>query len=106
MAWFVLVLAGVFEVIWSVAMKASHGFTRPLPSVVTVVGMVASVWLLAWAMRTIPLGTAYAIWTGIGALGAVVCGILVFHEPATVLRLVSASLVLAGIVGLKLAACR
>ncbi|MBX3443701.1 MAG: multidrug efflux SMR transporter [Planctomyces sp.] len=102
MAWALLVLAGVFEVGWAVALKASDGFTRLWPSVATAGFMTASVLLLGVSMRTIPLGTAYAVWTGIGAVGAVLCGIALFHEPLTAARMACVVLILAGIVGLKL----
>ena len=104
MAWFLLILAGLLEVVWAFGMKASAGFTRPGWSAVTLVAMAASVGLLALAMKTLPLGTAYAIWTGIGALGAFLVGIAVLGEAATPLRLASAALILAGLVGLKIAA--
>ncbi|MBB5693023.1 quaternary ammonium compound efflux SMR transporter SugE [Muricoccus pecuniae] len=103
MAWFLLILAGLLEVVWAFGMKASAGFTRPGWSALTLVAMAASVGLLALAMRSLPLGTAYAIWTGIGALGAFLVGIAVLGEAATPLRLGSAALILAGLVGLKLA---
>jgi len=102
MAWVVLVVAGLFEVGWAVGLKYTEGFTRFWPSVGTVAAMVASVVLLGWAMRTLPVGTAYAVWTGIGAIGTVLLGIVLFQEPATVARLVCVGLILAGIVGLKL----
>jgi quaternary ammonium compound-resistance protein SugE len=103
LAWLYLILAGLLEVLWAFGMKASQGFSRPVWTIVTVAGMAASVGLLGLAMRNLPLGTAYAIWTGIGALGALVVGIAVLGEAATPLRLVSAALILAGLVGLKLA---
>jgi len=103
MAWILLLLAGALEVFWAFGMKASEGFTRPLWSAVTLAGMAASVALLAVAMRSLPLGTAYAVWTGIGALGAFLLGILVLGEATTPLRLGSAALILAGLVGLKIA---
>ncbi|WP_458096210.1 quaternary ammonium compound efflux SMR transporter SugE [Roseomonas sp. WA12] len=103
MAWIILVFAGLLEVVWAFAMKASHGFTHLGWSALTLVAMVASVGLLAFAMKTLPLGTAYAIWTGIGALGAFLVGIAVLGEAATPLRLGSAALILAGLIGLKLA---
>jgi quaternary ammonium compound-resistance protein SugE len=103
MAWILLLLAGALEVLWAFGMKASEGFTRPGWTAVTLAGMAASVALLALAMRTLPLGTAYAIWTGIGALGAFLLGIFVLGEAATPLRIGSAALILAGLVGLKLA---
>ncbi|SHJ51834.1 quaternary ammonium compound-resistance protein SugE [Roseomonas rosea] len=102
MAWILLLLAGLLEVVWAFGMKASDGFSRLGWSVVTLIAMLASVGLLALAMRSLPLGTAYAIWTGIGALGAFLVGILVLGEAATPMRLFSAALILAGLVGLKL----
>ena len=104
MAWLILVVAGLFEIGWAVGLKYTEGFTRFWPSVGTVTAMVVSVGLLGLAMRTLPVGTAYAVWTGIGALGTVILGMLLFGEPATVLRLVCVGLILAGIVGLKLTA--
>jgi quaternary ammonium compound-resistance protein SugE len=104
MAWGLLVLAGLLEVVWAVGLKYTEGFTRPWPTVGTVGAMVISVGLLGLAMRTLPVGTAYAVWTGIGALGTVILGMLLFNEPVTVMRLVCVGLILAGIVGLKLAA--
>ena len=102
MAWLVLVIAGLFEVGWAIGLKYTEGFTRLWPSVGTGAAMVVSVVLLGWSMRTLPVGTAYAVWTGIGAVGTVVLGIVLFKEPATVARLVCVGLILAGIVGLKL----
>lgn len=102
MAWTVLVVAGVFEVVWAIGLKYTDGFTRPWPSVVTVAAMIASVVLLAWAMKTLPVGTAYAVWTGIGAVGTVILGIALFGEAATLARLACVGLIVAGIVGLKL----
>jgi quaternary ammonium compound-resistance protein SugE len=104
MAWMILVVAGLFEIGWAIGLKYTEGFTRLWPSVGTVTAMVLSVGLLGLAMRTLPVGTAYAVWTGIGALGTVILGILLFGEPATVARLVCVGLILAGIVGLKLTA--
>jgi quaternary ammonium compound-resistance protein SugE len=102
MAWVVLVVAGLFEVVWAIGLKYTDGFTRLWPSVATVVAMVASVVLLAWAMKTLPVGTAYAVWTGIGAVGTVILGIALFGEAATLARLACVGLIVAGIVGLKL----
>ena len=102
MAWVVLVVAGGFEVVWAIGLKYTDGFTRLWPSVGTVVAMVASVVLLAWAMKTLPVGTAYAVWTGIGAVGTVILGIALFGEAATLARLACVGLIVAGIVGLKL----
>ena len=102
MAWIVLVIAGLFEVVWASAMKQSHGFTRLWPSVVTIAGMLVSFGLLAWSMRSLPLGTAYTVWTGIGAVGAFLVGILVLGEAATAMRLAAAALIVAGLVLMKL----
>ncbi|MDQ2065618.1 multidrug efflux SMR transporter [Xinfangfangia sp. CPCC 101601] len=101
MAWIALFFAGIFEVVWASAMKASEGFTKLWPSVVTLSTMLISFGLLAYAMRSLPLGTAYAIWTGIGALGAFVVGIVMMGEPATAGRIVAAALILSGIVLMK-----
>jgi quaternary ammonium compound-resistance protein SugE len=102
MAWLALFVAGLLEVGWAIGLKYTEGFTRLGPTTWTVAAMVASVVLLGWAMKTLPVGTAYAVWTGIGAAGTVVLGILLFGEPATVVRLACVGLILAGIVGLKL----
>lgn len=102
MAWWMLVVAGLFEIAWAIGLKYTHGFTRLWPSAATVAAMIVSIVLLAFAMRTLPVGTAYAVWTGIGAVGTVILGILLFGEPATALRLGCIGLILAGIVGLKL----
>lgn len=103
MAWLVLAIAGLFEVVWAYAMKLSEGFTRLVPSLVTVAAMIASFALLSWSMRVLPLGTAYTVWTGIGALGAFILGVTVLGEPANALRLIAAALILAGLVLMKLA---
>ncbi len=102
MAWISLILAGCFEIIWATAMKQSHGFSRLWPSVVTICGMIVSFALLSWSMRSLPLGTAYTIWTGIGAVGAFVIGIIVFGEAATPIRIVAALLIVGGLVLMKL----
>ena len=102
MAWIVLVIAGLFEVVWASAMKQSHGFTRLWPNLVTVAGMLVSFGLLAWSMRSLPLGTAYTVWTGIGAVGAFLVGILVLGEAVTAMRLAAAALIVAGLVLMKL----
>ena len=104
MAWMILVVAGLLEVGWAVGLKYTEGFTRLWPTVGTVGAMVLSVGLLGLAMRTLPVGTAYAVWTGIGALGTVILGMVLFGEPATLARLLCVGLILAGIVGLKLTA--
>lgn len=102
-AWTVLVLAGLLEIGWAIGLKFAVGFTRLWPSVFTIAAMVASVWLLALAMKSLPVGTAYSVWVGVGALGTVLLGIVLFDEPASALRLGSVGLIVAGIVGLKLA---
>ena len=101
MAWLELLLAGGLEVFWSTFMKLSEGFTRPLYTVLTLIGLVLSFLFLSQATRVLHLGTAYAIWTGIGAVGAVVVGIVIFREPVTALRMVFVVLLLTGIIGLK-----
>lgn len=104
MAWVVLFVAGLLEIGWAVGLKYTNGFTRLWPSVGTVVALIASMALLGVALRTLPLGTAYAIWTGIGTVGTAVLGIILFKEPATAMRLLCIAMIVAGIVGLKLAA--
>lgn len=104
MAWWLLLLAGVFEIAWAIGLKYTQGFTRLGPSLGTVAAMGVSIGLLGLAMRTLPVGTAYAVWTGIGAVGSVALGMWLFGEPATLLRLLCVGLILAGIVGLKLTA--
>jgi len=101
-AWISLFVAGLLEVVWAFSMKQSAGFTRPGPTAVTLVAMVASFALLSWSMRVLPLGTAYTVWTGIGALGALAVGIAVLGEPANPLRLLAAGLILGGLVLMKL----
>ena len=102
MAWLWLILAGLLEVVWAVGLKYTDGFTRLVPSAITVAAMIASVYLLALAVRTIPIGTGYAVWTGIGAVGVAILGMILLGEPKTVLRIGSILLIVAGIVGLKL----
>lgn len=102
MSWIILLLAGVFEIGWAVGLKYTDGFTRPLPTLLTVTEMVFSVALLGVAMKELPLGTAYAIWTGIGAVGTVIAGIILFGEAVTPMRLVSVALIICGLLGLKL----
>ncbi len=101
MCWIFLGLAGILEVVWALALKYSDGFSRLWPSVITILALVGSFWLLALAMRQLPVGTAYAVWTGIGATGAVIFGMLFLGEPVTLLRVVSLIAVVGGIVGLK-----
>ncbi|MDQ0012475.1 quaternary ammonium compound-resistance protein SugE [Variovorax boronicumulans] len=102
MAWVVLLVAGLLEVGWAIGLKYTEGFSKFWPSVGTAISMVLSVVLLGWAMRSLPVGTAYAVWTGIGAVGTVILGIVLFHEPANAARLVCVGLIVAGILGLKL----
>lgn len=104
MAWALLVIAGLFEIGWAIGLKYTAGFTRLVPSVLTVLSMVVSLGLLGLAVRTLPIGTAYAIWTGIGTVGTATLGILLFDEAAGALRLACIGLILAGMVGLKLLA--
>ncbi len=101
MCWIFLGLAGILEMVWALALKYSDGFSRLWPSVITILALVGSFWLLALAMRQLPVGTAYAVWTGIGATGAVIFGMLFLGEPVTLLRVVSLIAVIGGIVGLK-----
>ena len=101
MHWWILVLAGLLEVVWAVGLKYTEGFTRFVPSVLTLLAMVLSIVLLGLSLKTLPLGTAYAVWTGIGAVGTAIFGIVLFGDPATAARLACIGLILAGIVGLK-----
>ena len=102
MPWVILVVAGLLEIGWAVGLKHSEGLTRPWTTAVTIVTMVASMWLLALAVRSLPVGTAYAVWTGIGTVGTALVGIAFLDEPATLLRLACIALIVAGIAGLKL----
>lgn len=103
MAWAILFVAGLFEIGWAIGLKYTEGFTRLWPSLWTVAAMAISIYLLALAVRTLPMGTSYAVWTGIGAAGTALLGILLLNEPATVGRLASIALIVAGIAGLRLA---
>jgi quaternary ammonium compound-resistance protein SugE len=103
MAWIILILAGLFETGWAIGLKYTEGFTRLWPTVWTVVAMIISLWLLGIAMKTLPVGTAYTIWVGVGAVGTVILGIVLFEEPAHAARLLSVALIIAGLIGLKLA---
>ncbi len=103
MAWGILVVAGLFETGWAIGLKYTDGFTRLWPTVWTVVAMMISLWLLGLAMKSLPVGTAYAVWVGVGAVGTVSLGIALLGEPANAARLISVGLIIAGIVGLKLA---
>ena len=101
MAWILLVLAGIFEIVWAYSMKLSEGFSKLTPSVITIFFMILSFGLLASAMRTLPLGTAYTIWTGIGAIGSFLVGIFILGEPATAMRMLAAVLIVSGLVLMK-----
>ncbi|MBC9786665.1 quaternary ammonium compound efflux SMR transporter SugE [Heliobacterium chlorum] len=101
MAWTYLVIAGIFEVVWAIGLKYSQGFTRLYPSLITAAGMAVSFYFLALASKTLPIGTAYAVWTGIGAVGAVILGIVLFQEPRDFPRMVFLAMILIGIIGLK-----
>lgn len=103
MSWIYLCLAGLLEVCWAFAMKASDGFSRPVPTLLMAATMAASFWLLALAMRTLPLSTAYAVWTGIGAVGSFLVGILILGEPAGALKIIAAALIAGGLVLMKVA---
>ena len=102
MAWLILVVAGLFEIGWAIGLKYTEGFTRLWPTVGTLVSIAASMWLLGIAMKSLPVGTAYAVWVGIGAVGTVILGVVLLGEPANPARMISVGLILAGIIGLKL----
>lgn len=102
LSWFIVLLAGLLEVVWAVGMKYSEGFSKPLPTVVTIVGLIVSFILLLIATKDLPIGTVYAVWTGIGAIGTAIAGIVLFGESAGLLRIVCLLLIVAGIVGLHL----
>ncbi|MEG4675778.1 quaternary ammonium compound efflux SMR transporter SugE [Enterobacter cloacae] len=104
MSWIILVIAGLLEVVWAIGLKYTHGFTSLTPSVITVTAMIVSIVLLSWTMRSLPVGTAYAVWTGIGAVGAAITGILLLGESASLARIASLALIVCGIIGLKLSA--
>ena len=103
MNWIILVIAGLFEMAWAIGLKYTEGFTRLWPTVWTVAAMIISLWLLGIAMKSLPVGTAYTIWVGVGAVGTVILGIVLFGEPANPARIISVGLIIAGIIGLKLA---
>ena len=102
MAWLILVLAGLLETVWAMGLKFSQGFTKPLPTVITILAILTSLGLLGLALKTLPVGTAYAVWTGIGSVGTVIFGIVLLHESTNPLRLACIALILLGIIGLKL----
>ena len=101
-AWILLGAAGLLEIVWAIGLKYAEGFTKPVPSAITIAAMAVSMWLLAQAARDLPIGTAYAVWTGIGAVGAALLGIMLFQESANIVRIGCIALIVAGIVGLKL----
>lgn len=101
MKWLMLIIAGLFETGWAIGLKYSQGFTKLIPSVFTIVGMIASFYFLSLALKNLPLGTAYAIWTGIGTVGTVTLGIILFKEPIDILRLICIGFIVIGIIGLK-----
>jgi len=102
MSWFYLFIAGLFEVVWAVGLKYTDGFTKLYPSIITIIGMICSFLLLSLSLKNLPIGTAYAVWTGIGAVGTVIYGIIYFNEPATAIRLFCIMLIIAAILGLKI----
>jgi quaternary ammonium compound-resistance protein SugE len=102
-AWVILIFAGIFEIVWAYSMKLSDGFTKLTPSIITIIFMLLSFGLLAYAMKALPLGTAYVVWTGIGAIGSFVVGILILGEPVSALRMLAAVLIVSGLVLMKIA---
>lgn len=103
MSWIILLCAGLFEIVWAIGLKYTEGFTRLWPTVGTLAAMAVSVWMLGIAMKTLPVGTAYAIWVGVGAVGTVILGVVLFDEPVNALRIGSVALIVVGLIGLKLA---
>lgn len=101
-SWILLLIAGLLEIVWAIGLKYTEGFSKLVPSVITITAMIISVWLLALALKGIPVGTGYAVWTGIGAVGTAILGIVLFNEAATIARLLCIGLIVAGIFGLKL----
>lgn len=102
MIWIILFIAGLFEIIWAIGLKYTDGFTKPLPSIITIISMMISIALLSHSVKHIPLGTAYAIWTGIGAAGTAILGIILFQESKQILRIIFILIIVIGIIGLKL----
>jgi len=102
MEWVILFIAGLFEIAWAIGLKYSQGFTQIMPSVLTILGMIASFYFLALSLKSVPLGTAYAVWTGIGTIGTVILGVILFKEPISAMRIVCIALIVTGITGLKL----
>lgn len=104
MSWIYLLIAGLFEIVWAIGLKYTQGFTRPLPTAITVAGMIVSFYFLSLATKVLPLGTAYAVWTGIGTVGAIVLGIILFKEPYDLLRVIFMLFIVVGIIGLRVVA--
>lgn len=102
MEWFYLVLAGAFEIEWAIGLKYSQGFTKLIPSILTILGMIASFYFLSLSLKTLPIGTAYAIWTGIGTIGTTILGVILFKEAIDIMRIICILLIVSGIIGLKL----
>lgn len=102
MNWGILVLAGIFEIFWAIGLKYTNGFTKIVPSLITVFMMIISVWLLSLALKTLPLGTAYAVWVGIGTIGTVIAGIILFGDSINLIRIISIAFIILGIIGLKI----
>ncbi|MCG3664305.1 quaternary ammonium compound efflux SMR transporter SugE [Aliarcobacter butzleri] len=102
MSWGILVLAGIFEIFWAVGLKYTDGFTKLIPSLFTIVAMLVSFWLLSLSLKTLPLGTAYAVWVGIGTIGTVIAGIMLFGDSINIIRIISIAFIILGIIGLKI----
>ncbi|ABV67309.1 suppresses groEL, may be chaperone [Aliarcobacter butzleri RM4018] len=102
MSWGILVLAGIFEIFWAVGLKYTDGFTKLIPSLFTIVAMLISFWLLSLSLKTLPLGTAYAVWVGIGTIGTVIAGIMLFGDSINIIRIISIAFIILGIIGLKI----
>lgn len=101
MSWGILVLAGIFEIFWAIGLKYTDGFTKLIPSLFTIVAMLVSFWLLSLSLKTLPLGTAYAVWVGIGTIGTVIAGIMLFGDSINIIRIISIAFIILGIIGLK-----
>lgn len=102
MSWGILVLAGIFEIFWAIGLKYTDGFTKLIPSLFTIVAMLVSFWLLSLSLKTLPLGTAYAVWVGIGTIGTVIAGIMLFGDSINIIRIISIAFIILGIIGLKI----
>jgi quaternary ammonium compound-resistance protein SugE len=100
--WVVLIIAGLFEIFWAIGLKYTDGFSKIIPSILTILSMIISVWLLSISLKTLPLGTAYAVWVGIGTVGTVIAGIILFNDSVNLLRIISILLIILGIIGLKI----